>query len=346
MDWDKGYSARYYISILDKDTLRDIDRIEVTGGSIKRTSTDLRESADLDCVDYNTNAEQYIRVWLDAKQKGESSHIPLFTGIATSPGKDINGRYITNKLECYSLLKIAQDILLPRGWYAPAELDGGSLIKTLLKPVGTTITIEENTPALSQAIIAEDGENNLSMVDKILTAINWRMRLDGYGNIYISPNAYDVDQRDKSIMVKDVSGRFSALENDILEPSLSISYDWFGCPNVFRAIMDDSAAVARDESETSMYSIQNRGREIWSEETDCQLNDNETLAEYAFRRLKELQKVATNISYDRRFMPNVYPTDIVELHYPAQQIQGYYYITDQSITLGYNAKTSEEVIEI
>lgn len=346
MDWDKGYSARYYISILDKDTLRDIDRIELTGGSIKRTSTDLRESADLDCVDYNTNQEQYIRVWLDAKQDGGSSHTPLFTGIATSPGRDINGRYVTNSLECYSLLKIAQDILLPRGWYAPAEMSGESLLRMLLEPVKAKLDIAENAPSLSQAIIAEDGENNLSMIDKILSAINWRMKLDGYGNIIIGPEAYMIDQRDDSIVVRSLSGRFGALDNDILEPSLTITYDWFGCPNVFRAVMDDSAAVARDEDEKSVYSIKNRGREIWAEETDCQLNDNETLAEYAFRRLKELQRVSTNISYDRRYMPDIYPSDIVELNYPAQNIQGNYYITSQSITLGYNAKTSEEVIEI
>lgn len=346
MDWDKGYSARYYVSILDKDTLRDIDRIELTGGSIKRTSTDLRESADLDCVDYNTNEEQYIRVWLDAKQGGESSHTPLFTGIATSPGLDINGRYITNSLECYSLLKIAQDILLPRGWYAPAEMSGESLLRLLLAPINTNINISDNAPNLSQAIIAEDGENNLSMVDKILSTINWRMRLDGYGNIIIGPEAYVIDPRDDSIIVTDYSETFGAFQNDILEPSLTITYDWFGCPNVFRAVMDDSAAVARDESPTSVYSIQNRGREIWHEETDCQLNDNETLAEYAFRRLKELQRISTNISYDRRYIPDVYPTDIVELNYPAQNIQGSYYILSQSISLGYNAKTSEEVIEI
>lgn len=346
MDWDKGYSARYYISILDKDTLRDIDRIELTGGSIKRTSTDLRESADLDCVNYNTNQEQYIRVWLDAKQGNDSSHTPLFTGIATSPGRDINGRYVTNSLECYSLLKIAQDILLPRGWYAPAEMNGESIIRTLLAPVKAKIDFAENAPNLSQAIIAEDGENNLSMVDKILYAINWRMKIDGYGNLKIGPEAYALDSLSGSIVAREVSGVFGAFSNDILEPSVTVTYDWFSCPNVFRAVMDDSAAVARDESETSVYSVQNRGREIWAEETDCQLNDNETLAEYAFRRLRELQRVSTDISYSRRYMPNVYPTDIVELHYPAQNIQGLYYITSQSISLGYNAKTSEEVTEI
>lgn len=119
MDWYKGFSSSYYISVLDRSTWRDLRRIEITGGTIKREDSELRESADIDCVNYSETTEQIIRVWLDARQNGGSSHIPLFTGLATSPGKTINGRLVTNTIECYSVLKIAQDMLLPRGWYAP-----------------------------------------------------------------------------------------------------------------------------------------------------------------------------------------------------------------------------------
>lgn len=334
MEWDKGYSALYYATILDKTTMYDVDRIEITGGSIKRTTTDLRESADLNCVDYDISTEQYVRVWLDTKQEGASSHTPLFTGIATSPSRDINGRYITNTLECYSILKIAQDILLPRGWYAPAGTDGGALVAKLLEVIGVNIDVAPNAPSLASAIIAEDGENNLSMSDKILNAMNWRMKLDGYGNIAIEP--YDRDRL----------ATFNPITNDILEPSLTITYDWFNCPNVFRAVSDNQYAIARDESPDSPYSIPNRGREIWAEETSCDFNDGESLAQYAMRMLKTYQRVATEISYTRRFLPNIYPSDVVELNYPAQKIFGRFIVTDQTIDLGYGAKTSEEVMEL
>ena len=106
MDWSKGFSSRYYISVLDRTTWRDLRRLEITGGSIKREDSELRESADIDFADYSEETEQLmsteglIRVWLDAKQDGDSSHIPLFTGLATSPGRNINGRLVTNTLEC------------------------------------------------------------------------------------------------------------------------------------------------------------------------------------------------------------------------------------------------------
>lgn len=334
MDWSSGFSSRYYVSVIDRTTWRDLNRIEITGGTIRRESDDLRESADIDCVNYSSETEQIIRVWLDAKQNGDSSHIPLFTGIATSPGKSINGHLVTNTLECYSVLKIAQDMLLPRGWYAPKGINGGDLIKDLLSVIPVKISISENSPGLNSAIIAEDGENRLSMTDKILDIMNWRLTLDGYGNIYIHPYS------------NSPVALFDSLNNDVLELSVNINRDWYSCPNVYRTVLDDSYAVARDDDPNSPLSTVNRGREVWVEESSAALLENETLAEYAERMLKLAQRVSTTISYDRRFDPNTYVSDVVRLNYPAQKISGDFLITSQSITLGYNAKTSEEVIKI
>lgn len=334
MDWRKGFSSRYYVTVLDRDTLRDLRRIEITGGTVKRANSELRESADVDCVNYSDTTEQFIRVWLEAKQNNDSSHIPLFTGIATSPGKNIRGTLVTNTLECYSVLKIAQDMLLPRGWYAPKGIGGGSLIRDLLGVIPVDISISENSPGLKSAIIAEDGENRLSMTDKILSLMEWRMRLDGYGNIFIEPYNYN------SVAT------FDALENDVIEPSLSVTYDWFNCPNVYRAVLDDTYAVARDDDPNSVLSTVNRGREIWVEDSSVYLQEGETLSEYAEKMLLTSQQSSTSISYDRRFDPSVYISDAIRLNYPAQKINGTFLVTSQSITLGYNAKTSEEVIQI
>ena len=334
MDWSKGFSARYYVTVVDRNSWRDIDRIEITGGSVKRSFSDLRESADINCVSYNSDSEQLIRVWLDAKQGSDSSHTPIFTGLATSPGRDINGRLETNNIQCYSILKIAQDILLPGGWYAPAEANSGSLIRNLLSVTGAPISIAENSPGLKTAIISEQGENNLSMVDKILDAMNWRLKLTGRGEIIIEP------------ILKDPVVIFSAIENDVLELSLQVTYDWYSCPNVFRAISGDSVAIARDDSIDSPFSTINRGREIWAEETSCYLNENETLADYARRRLKELQQVAYEISYTRRFDPDVRVSDVVTISYPEQNIFGNFLVTDQNIDLSYGGSTSEEAVKI
>lgn len=335
IDWSLGYSARYYMTQLDKATMKDLERIEIYGGTIKRSLTELCESADIDCVNYEDKTEQMIRIWLDAKQSdGSSSHVPLFTGLATCPTDRYSGRSKTNSLECYSLLKIAQDIMLPRGWYVPVEANSGTLIKDLLSVIGVEIHVAPDAPEIKQSIIAEQGETRLSMVYRIINAMsNWRLRLDGYGDVYIEP----INKEEKMI--------FGASDNDIIETDISITYDWYSAPNVLRCTLDESYAEARDENPDSPLSIPRRGREVWLEDTDVQLNKNETLAEYAQRMLKKYQETATTISYTRRFMPDIYLNDYVRINYPVQGITGLYKITDQNISLGYNARTSEEVVK-
>lgn len=353
MDWSKGYSARYYASIVDKKTMRDLgtsklnisqsqnpNRIEIVSGSIKRTYSDLRESADLTCTHYDFKSEQIIRIWLDARQNGETSHIPLFTGLAASPKRTYKGRLVKHTVECYSMLKIADDILLQRGWYAPIGLDGPTLVADLLSCTGVTIhinPIESEARELKSTILAESGDTNLTMADAILSSIEWGLHLDGYGDIYLDPIPRDASS---------IKASYGSLENDVIELNFDKEYDWYSAPNVIQAVLDDMVAVARDDDPESSFSTVNRGREIWYEENDCYLNDSETLAEYAYRRLKELQQISTTVNYDRRYDPNLYPIDLVSINYPLQDLVGTFRVYSQSIDLGYGCRTSEEVVQI
>lgn len=335
MRWDKGFSSQSYMSLVDPVTWKDISRIEITGGSIKLSDSGLRASAEIDCIRYDQQTERYIRIWMDTKQQGSSGHEALFTGLATAPEREIDGNLEKNSLTCYSVLKPAQDVLLPLGFYAPVGIDGGQLVKQLLSPaIPAPISVTGQLPALSNYIIAEGNESRLSMAEKVLSAINGRIRISGLGQVEICP------------MASSLSLVFDPINNDVVEPQLKATNDWYDCPNVFRAVMDDTSAVARDDSLTSPLSTVNRGREVWVEERDCDLADNETLAEYANRRLKEEQRHYLSLSYERRFFPGVFPSDLIGLNYPAQKIVGSFYITEQSITLGYGAKISEEVIQV
>lgn len=334
MDWSKGYSARYYATIVDRKTWQDLSRFEITGGSVERTDSDLLESADLDCLNYTETNEQWIRVWLDATQEGDYSHTPLFTGLATSPTRNIEGRIERNSIQCYSVLKPAQDVLLSRGWYAPIDINGGVLIRRLLSVCGAPIEIADDAQNLQYAIIAEDGETHLTMAWKIAIAIGWLIRIRGDGTIYVGPSETES------------KWGFGITEYDILEPQVDVTYDWYDCPNVVRVNSGGYSAVARDDDPESMYSVPTRGREIWYEENDCDLSENQTLAEYAKAKLEELQQTAVTVSYTRRFHPDINVGDIITLHYPLQSLEGNFLVTSQSIELGYGARTSEEVIQI
>ena len=334
MRWENGFSASYYAYILDPSSWRETERIEITAGSITRTGEGLRDSADIECREYAFGKEQYIRVYLDARQNGSSSHVPLFTGIATSPSKDIEGIYEKNNLECYSVLKAADDMLLERGFYVPEGMSGTESIKDLLSVSPAPVTVNGNAPLVSKTIIAEDGETRLSMTEKILAALGSRMRIEGDGTIELCPAAGSA------------SAQFDPIERDVIEPSISVSFDWYECPNVFRAVQDDLYAVARDDDPDSFLSTVSRGREIWAEELSCDFNSGESIAEYAKRRLKELQTQGMTATYDRRYHPDVLVGDLVMMRYPQQGLDGLFEVTSQSIELGHGAKTSEEVKRI
>jgi hypothetical protein len=334
MKWNNGYSASYYAYIIDPVSWREKERIEITGGSISRSEDGLRESADIECKAYEHGKEQYIRVYLDAWQNGAASHEPLFTGLATSPSRDIDGYFEKNTLECYSVLKAADDVLLDRGYYVPAGTDGAAAVKDLLSVSPAPVFVNGSAPGIQKSIIAEDGESRLSMAEKVLAVIGWRMRISGDGTIEICPEATSQ------------LAEFDPIEQDVIEPSITVDYDWYSCPNVFRAIQDDLSAVARDDSPESPLSTVNRGREVWAEETSCDFNTGESISEYALRRLKELQSISTTAAYERRYHPGILVGDVIRLRYPKQGLDGLFQVTSQTVELGYGAKTSEEVKKV
>lgn len=337
MDWNKGYSASYYMTYVDPKTWADVSRIEISDGSINRTSDGLRESASITCKQDFTNIETWVRVYMNTDQNGDRSHTALFTGLATSPSLEFNGNIKSNNYECYSVLKPVDDITLLRGWYVAAGASGAEVIRDLLKDTPAPASIpekydSEKSQYIKNYIIAEDGESALSMIDKILSAIDWRLRLSGDGSISIEPTA------------QESSFHFDPLDFDIIEPSVKVTSDWFSVPNVFCAISDGLYAIARDEDPDSVLSIQNRGREVWATETSCDLSDGESIEAYADRRLKEEQQIMMTASYSRRYVPDIIPGDVVTLSYPKQSMDGLFYIDSQSIDLGYSARTNEEVM--
>lgn len=330
VDFSKGYSASYYAERVDPATWRDIEVIRMTGGTVKREATGKRQSADLKCVNYHVNVEQWVRVYLDIKQDGASAHVPVFTGLATSPDDDFNGSLVSNTLTCYSVLKPAEDVLLTRGYFAPAQSAGAELVRRLLSVSPAPIVAEDNSPVLAESIVAEDGETNLSMADRILTAIGWRLRIDGDGTIHIMPGA------------QEPVIRFDPMYYDAIETKIKVTADWYSCPNVVMAVAGDVTGIARDDDPNSPLSVINRGREVWKQES-CSLSANESVAEYAQRRLKELQQVRQTASYTRRYVPEVMPGDLISMNYPEQGLTGNYSVKSQSITLGYGARTAEQI---
>lgn len=334
MDWTKGFSTQYYAAEVDPVTWRDIRRIDITGGQIKRTISGLRNSATIDCLAPLGGIELWVRIYMDCEQNGSYAHEALFTGLAASPKRSAYATRNERSPNCYSVLKPADDVILPRGYYASAGADGGEVIRSLLSVSPAPIEIADGAPALSATIVAEDNETRLSMANRVVEAIGWRLDITGDGTIRLMPySATPV-------------ATFDPFTNDVIEVPINVTEDWYSAPNVYMAVADDLTGIARDEDEDSPLSIQNRGREVWKVETGVSLSTSESIAQYAQRRLRESQRVRKKASYDRRYTPAVGVGDVINLHYPQQDIDGLYMVASQSVKIGYGASTAESVEEL
>lgn len=333
MDWARGFKTAYHACIVDSVTWMDKERFAFESGSISRTDSGLRQSADIDCVNYSHGSDKWIRIYMDVTQDGSSEHIPVFTGLTSAPKEQIKGGYIDTPVECYSVLKPAADERLEVGWFAAKGYVGTDVIKSLLSVCDAPVDIAPGSPRLSDYIVAEANETRLTMTDTILDAIGWRLRIDGDGTIRVMPKATEP------------VATFSSLGGNSIEVELERVTDWFDCPNVLRASTESDSVTVTDDDPNSPLSTVTRGRRVWAEERSAALSSGESLWTYAERRLKELQSVATELAYTREFHPDVMPSDIVSLHYPKYSIDGEYTVSDQKISLDASGTTDEEVVE-
>ena len=329
MNYGAGYKATYNAAIIDPRSWAETTRLEIISGNIKRQSTGIRQTADITVSDFDQSRETWVRVFMDARQDENVTREAIFTGVVSSPQKAIDGATVTKPLECYSVLKPCDDIQLQRGWYVAAGRNGASAIKELLAVSPAPVVVDGIAPELAAHIVAESGDTNLSMIDRILEAINWRLTIKGDGTIVLGP---------KPVAPKIT---FDAKSMDIIEASLTVTRDWFSCPNVFRATSGDASAEERDDDPASPMSTVSRGREIIMAEDDVTLASDEGIAEYAARRLREEQQVAELADYARRFVPGLNVGDIVKIAYA--EITGEYTIDEQQIELTHNGRTTERV---
>lgn len=331
INYSNGISATYYAARVNPQTWADAGEIAVISGSVtKKAGSNLVVSAEI-TVSEDIGAESWVRLYLIAEQSGSKERVPLFTGIVSSPQRDIKGGAETRKLDCYSVLKVADDILLPIGWFAPARTNGGELIKLLLSDLPCPVEVDEGSPRIISSYVAGNSDSKLTVAQAVADAINWQIKVRGDGSVRICPKPLTI------------SGTFDNIENDIIETSVTDHRDIFSVPNVLRVTLEGSAALARDDDPNSIYSTVSRGREIWAQE-DAKLAAGESLGEYAARRLKELQNPSRKLDYTRRFQPDVDINDLVSIVYPKQSIGDVFRVQSQTITLSHGAKVKEESI--
>lgn len=335
MNWNSGFTAIYELQRVDPVSWQDTGSFALVTGSISKSNSGLMESADITMT--QPPGECWLRVYLKARQGESGERTALFTGLASAPQRKLEGNSETYKVECYSVLKPAEDTLTPRGFFIPSGVPGAEAVADLLRVCPAPVSYGAMSPALLEPIVSEDKDTYLSVAQRILGIIGWRIRINGRGMLEIVPQA------------QDESARFDEHENDSIEVSITDTNNWFSVPNCLRVVSGGNCVEARDDSMTSALSTVSRqatrggSGEIWAQESVSSLGEGDTLQMYAERRLKELQTPARKISYARRYRPDVTVGDKVRLHLPGHGIDDVFTVSSQKITLGYSARVTEEV---
>lgn len=330
MDWTNGMTSSYYVMDVDPTSWLDTNRREILSGEIDRTPDGLQTSASLEMSEVPSS---WIRIYMVAEQDGVE-RVPLFTGLATSPERELDGQRQKRKVTCYSVLTPASKKTLDRGYYIPANVDAPRAVKKLLDCTPAPIKIADaDHPKLLEAVIAEDNETALSMACKVLDGIGWTYMVNGEGVIELSPKSQEVKYTIDA-------------DHDILGLQVTDSKDVFDVPNILRCTYGDMVAEARDDDPESELSTISRGFEVWEMESEVILGDNESLQSYTRKRLKELQTPARTISYNRRFIPELFPGDIIRINYPAEGLDGFFKITSQSFELTHGSEVAEQAQEV
>ena len=330
MDWRQGYTSTFRLYSVDQSTWGDGDEIDglVSASITKDEDSSLIEDASIN-VDGNIT-KGYVRLALEAKNNSEMGRYDLGTFLVTTPKKSINGYRITGELECYSVLKPAEDKALPIGWFFP---EGGDPIagasELLSECLVCPVTPAESGLCTDSVKIAENNETYLSMAKYLLTDTGYYISIDGRGRVEI--------KQKKDTIVK----TFDTLDNDVLLPDITDESDIFDIPNILR-VTDDygNLEIIENHDEDSETSINNLGWEKWSSE-QLSLGFGETLIGKGNERMEELSKSYRKIGYTREFDPDVNINDVALFLLPHQGIIGSFRVISQSLTIGNGVQVKE-----
>ena len=330
MDWNQGYTATFRLYSVNQSTWGDGNEIEnlVSASVTKDNESSLIEDASIS-ID-GEPIKGYVRLVLEAKNTSGMAKVNLGTFLVTSPKRSINGVLTTIDLECYSVLKPADDKLLPPGWYFPEGGDpiagASELLSNCLK---CPVEPAESNIRTDQVKVAESNETALSMAKYLLEDTDWFIYIDGRGCVSIKKKPDNIVKM------------FDAYDNDILMPNITDESDIFDIPNILR-VTDSSGnyETIYNNDEQSDTSIEKLGWEKWSSE-QLSLDYGETLLGKGGERMEELSKTTRKINYSREFDPDVKLNDVALYMLPKQRIVGTFRIISQSLSIGNGIKVSE-----
>ena len=335
MDFSRGYTSTFTLRPVDMSTW-------ASGPSYARA---ISASVECDCTDEypllqagscevtlevaDAFEEGYYRIEMKAEQDGSVETHPVATLLMSSGESTLDRASQTAKVTGHSVLKPASDRLMLTGTYAPKGCDGAAYAANLLREcIAAPVTVSGSFTLDEHAVFGA-GVSYLQAAWTVLKAANWCMRIMGDGTVEVCPKPTE------ATFVLDAEGRHHIV------PGAEMSYDLSEVPNRYFAVDGEDVGIAVNELDGSRTSVQSRGRYVDYIDDSPVKVDGETMTNYAKRKLEEMSTVMREWRYDREWVPDLVPFDLVAGSVPEFGMDGAFRVLKQSMAIGKGVLVSE-----
>lgn len=320
-DWTSSMQQTFEYFIVDPKSWKDTKQLTtVLNSSITRDiETETLGSLTMDLSE--TVGECYVRVYLITIQNGVRERHPLGTFLVQTPNFGFDGRNRTVTIDAYTPLLELKEKKPPLGYSIPKGDNIMDIAYRLTRENTRAPVIEtKNENALTVNFVANVDDNWLGFIYDLIENADHEMALDEYGRVLFAP-------------IQDVASlqpvwTYDDSNSSILYPSVDVTQDLYGIPNVVEVIYSDNNkyyyAKAVNDDPNSPISTVNRGREIVHRDSNPSIvgNPSETyIDEYAKRLLRNLSCLEYRVTYTHGYCP-VRIGDCIRLNYARAGLYG------------------------
>ena len=317
-DWKEPMQQTFEYYVVDRNTWKDVKKLtNVKSCTISRDiDADTLGSATLDLTE--TIGECYVRVYLITIQNGVKERHPLGTFLIQTPSSSYDGTVRAVSVDAYTpLIELKENS--PEFGYSLLK---GDNIMTAAYQCAREWTAVPIVPAscdkkLIGNFVSETDDSRLTFLRDLIANAKYSFGLDELGRIIFEP--------DQDLETLQAITTFDDGNSSILYPSISMTHDLYGIPNVVEVIYSKGhryfRSIVKNEDANSPTSIQNRGREIVYRDTNPSFSGNNDelvwqslIDEYATNLLKSLSTVEYKLKYEHGYYP-VRLRDCVRLNY-------------------------------
>lgn len=314
IDWTKSMQQTYEYYTVNPNTWLDEKKLDM----VKSSSIDWDSSSDtLGSATFeldNQIGECYIRVYLIAIQNGQIKREPLGTFLVQTMPTSFDGKTKQLSIDAYTpLIELAEK--KPDIGYFIAK--GSNVMDEVNKMASSNmrapVIFAKNDTPLHVTYVASTDDTWMTYISNLIRYANYELCLSTRGELLFSPK--------QPLSALTPIWTFDDGNSSILQPSVSVSNDLYGIPNVVEVVYSGSngvyRSVVKNTDPASPTSIVARGREIHHRVMNPELTgdqDQNTIDEYAKRLLKEISSVEYTISYTHGYCP-VRVGDCVRLDY-------------------------------